>query len=164
VSDTWLIPEPIGKRLCWRWNGENTTIPIVEARPLHTDGRGMEHGWHSKIPSENGAVLDLTFDPDRWPDGEGLHLGEEGALTLWLYVRHAVSGRLIEANVRDDHVIFDARCPGISPGPSIEGCDCRDHGVGQWWEYIHEPQQVKNRMLWLGRLPLRAMHAPERVA
>lgn len=146
--EAWPHPEPLGRRLLWFDGERNVTIPLAdpEARPIYTDGRDLSHGWIAALPMENGARLDISWDPEF-----------DRTTSLFLYVEHPEYGYLIDARigrspVPDYWIEYGPWCEG----PNCEGwcswCSPIDH---QWWEYVSSPQHVLDRLAWIGSLPIR---------
>jgi hypothetical protein len=158
--DSWPVPMVLGSRLCWRWEGQNVTIPLVKVKPVYTDHRAAEdineYGWMVELPTENGATVELAWDPNpEAPDNP-----DRLAVSMWLYVRHPEFDYLIDAQIeRADGatywIAYDPECDG-------ENCAGCEHGFNQWWEYVTGPQHVLDRLRWLGSLPLRVKPATRR--
>lgn len=149
VIAPWTHPIVLGSRLCWFDGERNVVIPIMDVRPLYTDDRSedLEKGYMATLPTENGATVDVTYDPEVVDD--------KSPMTQWLYVRHPEYGYLIDAKVEDGHIVYDPSCLGEKcPGP------CRWCGGfdSQWWEYVTSPGEVMSNLAWLGSLPIKAVN------
>lgn len=147
----WTHPIVLGSRLCWCDGERNVTIPIIEAKSIYTDERrhDLENGWNARLPTENGATVDLTYDPDSTQPGEAV-------VTQWLYVEHPQFGYLIEACVRHDHIVYDPTCDG----EKCAGCRwCMGTPNNQWHEFVRTPQEVMANLAYLGSLPIKVVAA-----
>lgn len=145
----WTHPIVLGSRLCWFDGERNVVIPVTDVRPLYTDDRAedLEKGYIATLPSENGATIDVTFDPET--------MGDKSMLTQWLYVKHPQFGHIIDAAVKDGHIVYDPRCDGEKCVGYCPWCNGVDN---QWWEYVTSPGQVMNNLAWLGSLPIKAVN------
>lgn len=152
-TTTWDAPIPLGQRLCWRWNDENLSIPVLSVTPIYTDERGddpMKYGYHADLPTENGATISLLYDPEHAPEQPF----DESKVSIWLYVKHPEYGHRIGARLLRNadanySITYDPRCMG-------ETCTACEHDAKQWWEYVHDgPVHVMQRLRWLGVLPIK---------
>lgn len=144
----WPTPIILGRHLCWFDGAANRTIPIIDVAALWTrpDRQDMnEWGYIATLPTENGATVDLTYDPGE-PDSPN-QMDER--VSLWVSVAHPDDGRLIGAAVVDGHLVYDPSC-------LAEACSGCSHDTDRWWEYVTSPEQVMRLLAWLGSLPIKA--------
>lgn len=144
----WDHPIVLGKRLCWFDGERNRVVPILSVRSLWTNEQqyDLENGYHATLPTENGATVDVTYDPGH----ESTLTDDESRVTQWLYVTHPEYGYLIDAAVKDDAIVYDPGCRGAI-------CEACDHSPGHWWEYVFNVDQIMRNLAWLGSLPIKAV-------
>lgn len=147
----WEHPIVLGQRLCWFDGERNRVVPIVEVRPLYVDDRGdfNEHGFFARLPTENGVVAEVTFDPGGEDEEDREMYRRNGEqVSMWLYVEHPVTGNLCGATIKGDSAVYDFWCGDEN------GCD---HEHGGWFEYVHSADEVMDRLAHLGRLRVKAI-------
>lgn len=141
-------PMAIGRRVFWGRTPDGSrpiSLPVIEVRPLYVDGRDVnEWGFFATLATENGVTVDLTYDPQ--PDAEDERRGD--AVTLWTYVIHPVTNERCHARIKGEFAVYDFWC-------GQEGI-C-DHDHGGWFEYVHSPADVLDRLPHLGRLQVKAI-------
>lgn len=137
----WEAPILLGNRLCWFDGLRNVTIPVVQVRPIYrTPPDDFDRGWHAVLPTENGAQVSLTWDPEN-------HFPDEPPCSIWLDVPHPEYEHLIPARVEGDRIVYDPECLG----DQCPGCE---HDWDRWWHYVDSPHNVLARLAEVGSLPI----------
>lgn len=145
-------PMALGRRVFWGRTSDGSrpiTLPVIEVRSLHTDDRDLnEHGFFATLATENGVTVDLTYDPGSDDESRAMNIERGETVSLWVYVIHPSTGNRCAARIKGDEAIYDAWCGDEDHCP---------HEHGGWFEYVHGPEDVMDRLAHLGRLRIRAV-------
>ena len=135
----------IGQRVWWGRTPDGSRpipLPVVSVEPVHTDDRGVEHGFMARLAVESRVVVDLTYDPC-------VEMPDSSFASVWLYVEHPVTGNLCSARMEDGAAVYDAWCG--------DEARCSGHEHGGWFEYVYSAESVMEWLRILGDLRIFAV-------
>lgn len=142
-TDEW--PMAIGRRVWWGRTPDGARpipLPVVSVEKIHTDDRGVEHGFMARLATESHVIVELTYDPCTGAS-------DKSPASLWVYVEHPVTGNRCAASFDGDVVVYDAWCGDED--------NCSDHDHFGWFDYVYSAQSVMEWLSIIGRLEIRAV-------
>jgi len=180
------------------WGSDKRSIPILSWDPmLAADPPGDEraandHGYQARLPAENGAVIQVAYDP-WWSDTPLDRLNRTSqdsgdwsdCTTMWLYVEVQRAGDdglggvkiHLPAQVRGPYgQTSNSTLPRMTDYGSLVGVDgcwieydpgCNPNCNIQrlWHEKVSSADEIRAKRRWLACLPIRAvLHHPVAVA